>query len=202
MLKLGVKGVQLFKFKIGLLASALFVMTLAGCSEENSESAEPTSVTTTLPTAKEALPTNTATDPPSPEPEPMFSSSPTPERVIACRAAERAFSTSPKPLVIRRNGSTNRVPSSREVIAYEEAMHAAMDLGRVEPELQEMSTYFFSRVALFRAAAGQDRKLVKEAAGIGKFISTPGEPDRSLLDLHNAPMLDQACASVGSFTTF
>jgi len=64
------------------------------------------------------------------------------ERVLACRAAERAFATSPETLVVKSNGATNRIPTSKEVSAYEKAWRAAMALNTVEPELQEMSRYF------------------------------------------------------------
>jgi len=132
---------------------------------------------------------------------PAFSVVPSQERVIACRAAEQAFESSPKVLVVKENGTTNRVPTNKEIAAYDKAWHAAMDLDKVEPELQEMSRFFSQRVFLLEAAAAQDPELVKEAAGMNAVaFTTDGE--RSILDLWNPQLLDDACAAVGSITNF
>lgn len=132
---------------------------------------------------------------------PPFSLVPSQERVIACRAAELAFTSSPKVLVVKENGTTNRVPTNKEIAAYDEAWHAAMDLVTVEPELREMSRFFSQRVLLLQAAAAKDRELVKEAAGMNAIgFTTDGE--RSILDLWNPQLLNDACAAIGSITNF
>ncbi len=192
----------MFKQSVGLLAGALAIGVLTGCSESVSDTVSAPTVATTQPSVNVETPPVIAPEPLATETAPPFSATPSRERVIACRAAEQAFATSPKPLVIRENGSTNRIPRDREIAAYKAAMHAAFDLEAVEPELGEMSFYFFQRLGLLRAAAAQDGELVKKSAGIGVTLSTPGGPDRSPLDLRDATLLDDACAAVGSVTTF
>ena len=198
------------------VVTVLVVVALAvaacGSTETVSSSVSSTaSVSSPDPLAQPESDTPTASMTPVPakplEPEsansevPAFSVVPSQERVIACRAAEQAFESSPKVLVVKENGTTNRVPTNKEIAAYDKAWHAAMDLDKVEPELQEMSRFFSQRAFLLEAAAAQDPELVKEAAGMNAVaFTTDGE--RSILDLWNPQLLDDACAAVGSITNF
>ena len=198
------------------LVAVLVVVTLgvAACgSTEMVSSSAPSaaSISSADPLAQPESDMPTASVSPAPvnplEPEssdseaPPFSLVPSQERVIACLAAEQAFASSPKVLVVKENGATNRVPTYKEIAAYDKAWHAAMDLDTVEPELQEMSRFFSQRVFLLQAAAAKDPELVKEAAGMNAIgFTTDGE--RSILDLWNPQLLNDACAAVGTNTNF
>lgn len=127
---------------------------------------------------------------------------PTPQRVIACRAAERAFASSPKPLVVEPDGNVNRVPTTRELAAYEDAMYATLNLATVESQLDEMYRFFFQRVGLLRAVISGDKESIRNAAGLDVEVTVPDGSTRSPLGMNNSDLLNSACASVGSLTNF
>ena len=131
---------------------------------------------------------------------PSFASTPTKERVEACRASEAAFDASPAPLAISDNGKTNRVPSYEEYDLAREAWRRASDLEEVEPGLRLMAVYWWDRASLTGAAATGDRKLVRKALKPGNFLmGGNGQP----VDFWaGVELLNDACAAVGSVTSF
>lgn len=131
---------------------------------------------------------------------PTFASTPTKERVEACRASEATFEAMPASLAISDNGKTNRVPSYQEYELAMEAWRRASDLEEVEPGMRLMTEYWWDRSKLTQAAATGDRKLVLKALNPGNFlIGGNGQP----VDFWaGVELLNDACAAVGSVTSF
>lgn len=177
----------------GLALSACSAPTQVSQASPQTPSTQASPVTT--PSADMALASPSAT--PVASDDAAIADAPTPQRVVACRLAERAAKASPEPLVIRRNGKTNRRPDWKELKAYQRALDAAHELTKVEPSLQGMETYFTGQHAIrFMAAAGEAAFLRGEV-----FKVEQGLP--SLLDdVDNGAALDSACAAVGSVTSF
>jgi hypothetical protein len=189
---------------VGCFALVISSVLIAGCGTSSTESTGTPVTTAPSPSLELQTPDSEGNPEPSDSvsESPEFSLTASKERVLACRAAERAFATSPELLVVKPNGATNRIPTSKEVSAYEKAWRAAMALNAVEPELQEMTRFFGQRSLLLGAAALQDRELVRQAAMLDVTIFTTGGDERSPLDLWNGALLDEACAAVGSVTAF
>lgn len=193
------------------LASAL---VLSGCA------AAPTTVVTVTatPEATSSAPGESRTTQPlpsSPSPDvtvtripdtrtpyalPSFSSTPSKERVEACRASEAAFAASPEAIGFSENGKTTRIPSYEEYELSREAWRRASDLESVEPGLRLMTFYWWDRTSLYGAAASGDRKLVRKALRPGNFLmGGNGQP----VDFWGGiELLNDACAAVGSVTNF
>ena len=131
---------------------------------------------------------------------PSFSSTPSKERVEACRASEAAFAASPEAIGFSENGKTTRIPSYEEYDLSREAWRRASDLESVEPGLRLMTFYWWDRMSLYGAAASGDRKLVRKALRPGNFLmGGNGQP----VDFWGGiKLLNDACAAVGSVTSF
>jgi hypothetical protein len=132
-------------------------------------------------------------------PRPTWGETPTKERVVACRAAEAAFAASPEPLVIRRNGTTNRIPTYEEYELALEARRKAMDLEQVEFGLMMMTVYWWEKISILSAAISGNPKKMKKLVYEGTFIWRGDGP----VDFWDGiELLNDACATVGTVTSF
>lgn len=133
-------------------------------------------------------------------PRPTWAENPSKERVIACRAAEAAFAASPEPLVIRKNGTTNRVPSYEEYELAVEARRKAMDLEQVEFGLMMMTLYWWDKVSILSAAISENPAKMKKLVNGGAFIM--GGDGKPVDFWDGIELLNDACATVGTVTSF
>jgi hypothetical protein len=133
-------------------------------------------------------------------PRPTWAETPTKERVLACRASEAAFAASPEPLAIRRNGTTNRIPTYEEYELALEARRRAMDLEQVEFGLMMMTVYWWDKISILSAAMSGNPKKMKKLVYEGTFIwGGDGKP----VDFWDGiELLNDACATVGTVTSF
>jgi len=93
----------------------------------------------------------------------------------------------------------NRIPSEEEMEANRQAWFRAQDLEQVEPGMERMTMYWFSRWGLLRSAATGDPKLVlrylKQGTGIYNGTTIGSVWDG--IEKYNV-----ACAAAGTVTRF
>ena len=108
-------------------AAPTVTVTAPASSPEAAAASEPPAAPT--PSVSTLAPGEVA--PQNMRPRPTWAETPTKERVVACRAAEAAFAASPEPLVIRRDGTTNRIPTYEEYELALEARRKAKERARL-----------------------------------------------------------------------
>lgn len=173
------------------------VTVTASPSEPLMSETAPTSVAPT-PSASTLAPGEV--EPGNYRPFPTWADEATPERVLACRAAEAAFAAQPAPLVLKPNGRTNRVPSIEEYDLAMEAYRKAFKLQQVEFGLNLMWLYWGDMRTMLAAAMSGDPADVKKIVNDQTFIM--GGDGKPVDFWAGAELLNNACASVGAVTKF